>query len=292
MKISAFFKALYNSFFSRNFYYLVAQYPLKGSLTFLFLLCAICTLPIHLYYWQKLASIETNQIKEAIINNSNEQINDKTSEAIKNIILQIPIIELHHNKFNIKSDQPVIINNPSTEEALIILNAKGSISSLNQSKARLLITNNKIYLKSFDEKPVEFDINKFFGNSSEKIIIDHIVIINMLSLIQKTLLWTVPLMIFPLTLGLSFVASIFKSLFYSSVAIFLLKIRKLNPDSNNVYKLAIVSSAPSMVIRTFVSLFLLPVIPMQLFGPINFALSVGYFYFALTAIIPSLNIRK
>jgi hypothetical protein len=279
MKISSFFTALYLSFVSRGFYQSVAMDKSNRAIAFLFVLCAFCALPLHCYSWYKVASVDISAIRAVSV--SDEVFKDNSSDFIKHIIMQMPVMELSKGNISLSEDQPVIIKHPTTGKDLAIIDVNAKENDYKDSPAIMLISKNTISLRYIAPEPISFYISKIFNPKDDVLIIDHNEIIDRIDLMRKILLWVIPLMVFPMNSGLNFVYCLVKTLFYTIAGVILFKMWKLEPDIKTIFKLAAVSSAPSIVVRSMLGMLVGSVIPFELFDMIIFAFSAGYFYFAI-----------
>lgn len=181
------FRPLYMSFYSKALYRDVGQNWQGSGLLYLLLLVVICCLPFTYYVQQN--------IKAGLV-------------SIKPLIMQIPIITIKEGIVSIDKTEPYFIRDPETKRIRAIIDTTGTISSIENTDAYLLLTKNKVVLKEgVGEKSYTL------SNKQNRVYTAEIVD----NFIQK-FAYVIVLLLYPVFIILFFLKGVVEILFYSLLA--------------------------------------------------------------------------
>lgn len=126
------FKALYQSFYSRELYVRVASQWQGVGIKYLLLLTCILMIPIGVTRWVQMDSM----VADAGFNNSREMF--------RHVVEQLPTLTLRKNKIESEGDAPVEVFLPNMEHPIITLNNQLP-KNADDSKAVFTVVNDTIY---------------------------------------------------------------------------------------------------------------------------------------------------
>ena len=141
-------RALPLSFFSRDLYRDVAENWRGAGLTYLLILVALPTALL-------LIRVQSGLLQWA------------HGDGLQ-VVNQIPPIQIEHGVVRVDRPMPVIIKEPGKDVALAIIDTSGSITSLEGSEARVLLTRNLLYLRKSDTETRVFDLSRVESFSMDR----------------------------------------------------------------------------------------------------------------------------
>lgn len=245
----SFAQAPYLAFFSKDFYRYISNEKNGTGFGYLFVLLAILVIPAVFK-----ASIEFS----AFIDN----------EAPK-IITQVPEVTIANGEASIEERQPYVITHPENNEALVVIDTTGVVTSLDQTEARMLVTKSYIIYeknayetRTYDLSDIEnFVLNQSLINEWAGIAQDYFIIVA-----------------YPfLLLGL-FVVQIIKMLIYAVIGIIFAKILKSSNGYSSLLRLSVISITPILLIEaTFETIGV--AVPFS--GIIFFLITMAYLFFGV-----------
>ncbi|MCD4688931.1 MAG: DUF1189 domain-containing protein [Desulfuromonadaceae bacterium] len=241
------------AFFSRDLYRDVALRWQGVAFGYLLLLLALCWIPGAIRIHRSFALF--------------------VDEEAPLVIEQIPEIAIIDGQAFIDHPQPYTIHDPETGEALLVIDTTGTITSLEQTDARGLVTARQaIFQKSaIETRSFNFETIDRYTLNQEKIY-------RWLDL-AKT--WAAPIL-YPLcTLG-SFAYRIVQVLLFACIGLLLISLCKGKLPFEALLRLSVVAITPTIIIDT---LFDAAAIKPPLAGLWFFLLSMGYLWFGIRAAI-------
>lgn len=250
MKKYSYFYAPILSFFSKDFYRYVLINKKGSGLWYLFLLLAICILPEML-----ITQIEINKA-----------IKDKQLTAV---IEQIPEVVITNGEAAIYKPQPYIIKDPETKEPLAIIDTTGSTTSLDGTKANVLMTKKHIILRDSNYKTTTYDLS-MIGNLR----IDKTAINSLLHGIQKYLIY----ILYPFILLLSYVIRIIQLLIYALIGKIFSSSLNVTTSYGSLFRISVIAVTPVILIKTVLQLFNITV-PFS--GIIFFVIAMFYLFYGI-----------
>lgn len=252
MKKYNFFQMLYLSFFSRAAYQDAAHNWRGTGFAYLFMLVAIFWVPFSLLAGAGLAVL--------------------IKEDAPAFIKQLPTIHINKGVVSIDKPVPYFIKNPKTGNVLAIIDTSGKYTSLENTKATVLITKKQgFFKKSADETRVyDFAGVKDFTLTQDKAS----------SIVTTIKNWVVVLML-PVLLGFAFVYRIIVALILAFIGNYIINpMAKTKLQFEQILRLSVIAMTPAYLVGVFfeVSTLKLP-FSWFLFG----VLTLAYLAFGISA---------
>lgn len=243
------------AFFSRDLYRDVALRWQGVAFGYLLLLLALCWIPGVIRIQRSFAAF--------------------VDEEAPLIIEQVPEITIINGQAFVDHPQPYTIRDPETNEALLVIDTTGTITSLEQTDARGLVTARQaIFQKS------AIETRSFSFESVDRYILDQQKIYGWLDTAKA---WAAPVL-YPLcTLG-SFAYRIVQALLYACIGLLLASLCKDKLPFETLLRLSVVAITPAIIIGT---MFDAAAIELPLAGLWFFLLSMGYLLFGIRAVFGS-----
>ncbi len=241
------------AFFSRDLYRDAARRWQGVAFGYLLLLLALCWIPGAIRIHRSFALF--------------------VDEEAPLVIEQIPEIAIIDGQAFIDHPQPYTIHDPVTGEALLVIDTTGTITSLEQTDARGLVTARQAIFQKSD-----IETRSFSFETIDRYTLNQEKIYRWLDL-AKT--WAAPIF-YPLcTLG-SFAYRIIQALLYACLGLLLTSLFKGKLPFEALLRLSVVAITPAIIIGT---LFDAAAIEPPLAGLWFFLLSMGYLWFGIRAAI-------
>ena len=249
MKQYNYIHSLYYSFYSKSFYQYVAR-NMKGFglLYLLFILCL---------FWIP----ETSRMQS--------EISGFLSAEAPKYVKQVPVITVSQGKVSIKEETPYIIYLPEKNIPFAIIDTSGQTTSLDKSRALVLLTKSQLIIKNSSSESRNIDLAG----------IDHL-IIDQRALYDwiETFNTIFPVILFPFI--------VFFSLLYHSIQILLIagigtvfaKRFEADLDYKSLVRLTAVSFTPAILLQTIHAIL---DIPFPYRAPISIIITLGYLYYAV-----------
>jgi len=243
------------AFFSRSLYRDIALRWQGVAFGYLLLLLALCWIPGVIRIQRSFAAF--------------------VDEEAPLIIEQVPEITIIDGQAFVDHPQPYTIRDPETDEALLVIDTTGTITSLEQTDARGLVTARQaIFQKS------AIETRSFSFESVDRYILDQQKIYGWLDTAKA---WAAPVL-YPLcTLG-SFAYRIVQVLFYACIGLLLVSLCKGKLPFEALLRLSVVAITPAIIIGTLLDA---AAIEFPLAGLWFFLLAIGYLLFGIRAAIGS-----
>lgn len=281
MNIGYFFAVVRASFYSKNFYRTVGQYWKGYGWGYLLGAIALSWAIVITVWMAKISAVDiaNTSSEELTISEPSEDSKALTiNELMRGIIAQVPEITLEKGELSIEEAEPFTIYVPGTEKPFAIIDTTGKADSLKETNAFILITEDEIMILSSDSEGSRYQVSEIWGDDS--MIIDHAQIINWIQHFKSFMLWFLPLVISPFLVGLSFVYSLIRCLFYAGIGFLFSRIQAIYLPFPVIMRLAIVSAIPVTLISALPMVFpVLALIPYSRL--IFFIIGIGYLLFAI-----------
>lgn len=239
--------ALYLSFFSRPFYQDVVSNWKGLGFAYLAALLTLCTIPVVL------------------------KIQADIQNQAPNYIKQLPKITIAKGSLSVTEPQPYIIKDEKTGDPFIIIDTTGTISSLDGSKAVVLLTKTALIVKINSRDTRTFSLSSL---SEETITIDRSNAGDFLDSFLETFI----LVFYLLALLISFLFHSAEALFYSVIGLFATRIFMIKPDFKAILRVSMVSMTPALLPG---ALFLVAGLNVPYWWLISFAIPPVYIVHAL-----------
>jgi hypothetical protein len=241
------------AFFSRALYRDVALRWQGVVFGYLLLLLALCWIPGVIRIHRSFASF--------------------VDEEAPLVIDQVPEITIIDGQAFVDQPQPYTIRDPETDEALLVIDTTGSITSLEQTGARGLVTARQAIFKKS-----AIETRSFSFENVERYTLDQEKIYRWLDS-AKT--WAAPVL-YPLcTLG-SFAYRIVQVLIYACLGLLLTSLLKGKLPYDALLRLSVLAITPAIIIGTLLDA---AAIELPLTGLWFFLLTMGYLWFGIHAAI-------
>ena len=240
---------LYMSFFSASLYRDVARNWKGFCLPYLLSLLALCIIPgvmkIH------------------------SDISDYLSVEAPKIAKQVPVITILKGKVSIDKPEPYIIKDEKTGAPLIIIDTTGLTSSLEGSKALVLVKKTELIVKRDENETRRFDLSEI-GN----LVIDRSLIYNWMDTMEDFFV----VVLYPMAVFFSFLYHAAEVLMFASIGIILTRSQKISLTFRELVRLAAVSITPAMILG---ALIVAADVRVPYWWIISFWISMGYLFFAV-----------
>ena len=243
------------SFYSKDLYRDVGLNWRGTCLGYLLLLLAICWIP-----WMVKAHIG---------------LSDFVQNEVPKIVSQIPTITIKDGLASIDEPQPYYITEPDSNDIFAIIDTTGTVTSLADSNAFLLITKTEaIYKKNeVQSQTYSFADIKDFTLTQAKI--------NKWLEVFRTV--AIPVM-YPFVLAFSYVYRIIQVLIYAAIGLLFAQGFRAKIEYPVLLRLAVVAVTPAIIINTIVSLSGYVFCGMWL---LYFAIAMVYLAFGVKAVSES-----
>lgn len=243
--------ALYMSFYSASLYRDVKTNWRGIAFLHLFLLLAICWIPIMF----KLQS----------------HLNRFIDEDAPKIIRQIPDITVSDGAVSTREKIPYYIKDPETGEPLMIIDTTGEITSIEDYEAVVLLTKTQLIVKRNAIETRTFDLSQ----------------VKSFSVNQQTLFgwaetvkeWLI-IVLYPFALFFSYLYRLVQALIYAAIGMLLAKIFHAKLRYQELLSLSLITLTPVIIANTVYN-YLDIRIPLWWF--LSFILAMGYLSFAIKA---------
>lgn len=240
-------------FFSRELYRDVALRWQGVALGYLLLLLALCWIPGVIRIQRSFASFVDH---EAPL-----------------LIDQIPDVNIVAGQAYVDAPQPYTIRDPETGEALLVIDTTGTITSLEQTEARGLVTARQaIFQKS------AIETRSFSFESVERYTLDQQKIYRWLDIAKS---WAGPVL-YPLCVLGSYAYRIVQALIYAAIGLLLVSLCKGKLPFEALLRLSVVAITPAIIIGTLLDA---AAIELPLAGLWFFLLAIGYLLFGIRATV-------
>lgn len=241
------------AFFSRALYRDVALRWQGIAFGYLLLLLAICWIPGAIRIDHSFASF--------------------VEQEAPLVIEQVPDITIIDGRAFVDQPQPYTIHDPKTDEALLVIDTTGTITSLEQTDARALVTARQAI---FQKNAIE--TRSFSFETVDRYTLDQQKIYHWLD-IAKT--WAAPVL-YPLcTLG-SYAYRILQVLLYACIGLLLTRLCKGTLPFESLLRLSVVAITPAIIIGTLLDA---SSIELPMAGLWFFLLAMGYLLFGIRAAV-------
>ncbi len=250
MKRYSIIHALALSFFSKDFYQDVAANWKTGlCFAYLLLLLAICWIP---------AMIKINVF-----------FSDFVENEAPVMVNQVPEITITDGQASIAEPQPYYIKDPDNNDNLAIIDTTGTITSLEDANAFLLLTETQLIMRKNEFQTQTFDLKEV-----ENFVLNSERIMGWLRTAKKFLV----IAMYPIALLSSYLYRIVLVLIAAAIGLFFANLCKTKLSYDTSLRLAIVAVTPYIILKT-----ILLAVGAPLTWWLNLAIAFGYLFFAVYA---------
>jgi len=252
MKNYALFQPFWLSFFSRDVYRDVAQNWKGINALYVFVLLAIVLIP---------DMFALNSRIEIFLRDDGPQI----VEQVPKIVIKAGVATVE------EVDQPHIIRDPDTDRTIAIIDTTGTIISLENQEAKVLLTKRELIVRDKFDKESSYDLTGFGDMEFSKADAQ-----GMLNFISR---WSV-YAIYPIFLFLSFMFRLSQAFLYGAVGLLFCRNLKVDLKYQQLVRLATLALTPVIIFAAVLDLYG----TVFLFeGVIFFGITLFYLYFGVKA---------
>ena len=238
------------SFFSKELYRDVGLRWKGVNFLYLFLLLAVCLTPTTVKMYIGFANFVNNEAPP--------------------VIEQVPEITIDNGKVSINEPQPYYIKDPENGDILAIIDTTGQITSLKDTDAICLLTDNKLITKKSKFESRAYDLSNI-----EELFVDSERITGWLNIARKFLIVAV----YPLALLGSYLSKIVKALIYAAIGLLFASWCKVKLSYAALLRLAVAAMTPCLLAKT---IFGIAGIRLPCFTSLIFlVITLAYLYFAV-----------
>jgi hypothetical protein len=239
------------SFFSKELYSDVALHWRGVNFLYLLLLLAICWIPI--------------MIK---LNNSITQFVDNEAPRI---VEQVPKITITNGEASIDEPQPYYIKAPDSNSTLAIIDTTGTIKSLDNTGAYLLLTKKTLIVRQSDVETRAYSLAqvKNFVLTSDRLM-------KWLHIFKKIFI----IILYPLALLSSFIFRIIQALIYGAIGLLFASWCRIKLSYDALIRLSVIAVTPCIIIST---VLLLANVHLSYDALIYFLIAMAYLLFGVKA---------
>lgn len=209
------------SFFSTDLYRDMAFNRKGVGFGYLFLLLAFC--------WLILVFSLDSSFKSYLDENS------------PGILSQFPEITIIDGEASIKEMQPYYIDDLKSGEHIAVIDTKGTINSLDQTEAVILLTKTSVIFEKNKIETRTFDLSEV-GD----IVIDRTLLSNWIEAAKS---WFAVFM-YPFALAGSYFYRIIQMLIYAAIGLLFASINKTELEYTQLLRLSVVAATPGIIINT------------------------------------------
>lgn len=240
---------LFMSFYSKSLYQDVGRNWRKISYLYLFLLLAVCHIPIM---FKTHSAVSHYLLHEA-----------------PKIIKQVPVITISKGQVSTDVRMPYFIKDPENNAPLIIIDTTGQVTSLKNSDAFALLTKSKLIIRKSPTESRMLDLSGF-----DDLVINQSRIYDWID----TFMQYFAFVLYPFSLLFSFLFRLIEAFIFAFIAIYYSKYMKLNLKFYSLISLSIISMTPAIILDT---LYNYVDITIQFWWLIDFFIALGYLFFAV-----------
>ena len=195
------------------------------------------------------------------------------SEEAPAIIAQIPEIRITDGTVHVAVAEPYTIHEPDSGRIFAVIDTTGEISSLRQTNALMLLTASRLAVRLGPEDIRIVDLSPIAALQ-----IDQAAVSQWLADIQR---WS-PFILFPLTLGFSFIFRSAQALLYGGLGVALATLLKTPIAYGAAVSVAIMAMTPVLLLDAGL---MIAHIDLPLWGFLGFLLAAGYLVFGIRAAV-------
>lgn len=242
---------LFMSFYSKSLYQDVGRNWGRISFLYLFLLSAVCLIPIMFRV--------------------NSAVSDYLLTEAPKIVKQVPVITITRGLASVNEKMPYTIKDPETKAPLIIIDTTGSVTSLQGSEAIVLLTRTKLFFKRSPKDTRTLDLSEI-----DSLTIDQPRVYEWIETFLEYFIYV----LYPFALLFSFLLRVAEALIFAAIGLSFARNLRVSLRYRALVSLAIVSMTPSLILDTVYNYLEIDV---PFWWLLNFVLAMGYLFFAVRA---------
>jgi hypothetical protein len=241
------------SFFSKELYRDVGLNWKGVNFLYLFLLLAVCLAPTTIKIYIGFTNFVDNEAPA--------------------FVEQVPEITINDGKVSINETQPYYIKDPDSGKVLVVIDTTGQITSLKDTDALCLLTEDKIITRKSKSENRTYDLSnvKAFAVDSERIT-------GWLNIAGKFLV----IFVYPFGLLVSYVVRIVQALIYAAIGLLFASMCKVTLSYPALLRLAVVAMTPGLLVKTIFGIAGIHLCCLT--SLIFLVITLAYLFFAVKAI--------
>lgn len=276
MQIYSYGQALYMSLYSKALYLDVGRGRRGFGFGYLALLAVLCAAML-VGYWTFIVS-GIHITLEPSNYSLEQQEKPNVNQVLSQLIAQVPTITIKNGEASITEAEPYTIYLPENKRPFAIIDSMGSYVSLDKTDASILLTKTQLFYRKDKHHIESYYLNEL---TKDDWVIDANTIVEWARYLKKTLLWMLPLVVFPLFIAISFLYIALRSLIFGGIGMVIGNVMDINDlKFKDYFRIAAFASTPIIVINLV--LLVLPVFQASLvLDVLIFAVGIAYVYFAV-----------
>lgn len=275
----SYWHSLYMSLYSRAFYLDVGRGQQGAGFGYVAVVSAFCAALLVGYWTFTISKIDLVPHIPALP--GEQEPKKDLNEVLIRIIAQVPTIIIKEGKASITEDQPYTIYYPDGEYTpFALIDTRETPISLDETKAVILLTQNRLIYRTSPDAVQSYDIATL--SKGDRVITSD-TLTTWIREGRKTLLWIMPLLVFPMLSVFGFIYMAVRSLIFGLLGMVIGNVLKVEGlEYIDYVRLAAAASMP--VALAYMLIFFYP--PLGALIPLNaviFAIGLGYVYVAVKA---------
>jgi len=249
-----FFKVLCASFYSCNFYRAIvardSPYTFGRTLVYPTVINIICLMILCAGYMVYMGNTSAPQpgrhYSQADIGGKNK---DEPFIAVMSFLDLLPVITITHGEVSITEPEPYTlydeISEPGKKTPILIIDTTGTITSLDDNPALILITKDDIITKAkTDAQASTYKVSHIF---SHDVVLDHDYYVGKLTMIRQFVLWSIPFIVLPFMVLYTMVIWLFMLLVVAVIGKLCVLMFSIALSFEELMRLAMIASIPSQL---------------------------------------------
>lgn len=242
---------LYMAFYAQDIYRDVAQFWRGIGLIYLLSLVALCTIPSMVKLHNQLGSFVASDAPA--------------------YVRQMPTLTIAQGRLSVPEKQPYMITDPATNEPAMIIDTTGTFKTLDQTKARILVTSTEVWIQTGTE-PVALNLAQV-----DDMTLDHAKMYDILEVLSEWAAMT----FYPAAVLLAYLYRAVQLIFFALLTLAYARITGMLISFPAAMRLSAVAMTPMIIIFTLTGFFDLQIPVPWLVGT---AMTSSYLFFAIRAI--------
>jgi len=239
------------SFFSGDLYRDVGLNWRGVCFGYLFLLVAACAIP-RVFIAKKSISLFIDEKAPPLVD-------------------QVPKITITDGEVHVSETQPYYIIAPDSNEVLVVIDTTGTIQSLDDTDAFVLLTKTKLILRESKVEHRTYDLSKV-----KEFTLERGKIMDWLNIGKKLI---VPILL-PFIIVGSYIFRIIQALIYAAIGLIFANFCRVRLSYDALIRLAVVAVTPCIIVRT---IFAITSVYVPMAGLWFFLLAMGYLFIGVKA---------
>ncbi len=196
-------------------------------------------------------------------------ISDFVEVEAPKYVNQMPVVSISKGTASLTEPQPYVIKDPEKGEPVMIIDTTGQTTTLNNSKAVILLTKNHLILKDRLQGTRTLELSEIGDMTIDKAVV--------YDWIEAFTEWFA-ILLYPFAVLFSFAFRSIQAALYALVGVMFSRIVKAGLDYAVMIRLTLISLTPVLILNTLVIFFRIPIPSSWL---VNALIATGYIIFAI-----------